>query len=209
MTTADGDPASTWLTCPRCHAPCRDRELADGEFLRCGRCREQLKSSRGILSTSKAWALSTAAIILLVLANTEPVLTFSIAGNSQENLIITGIEGLWRQGYEPLSALVLFSAIVAPFLYLASIWYVAAACCSNRRLPLVPRILRISGVLESWTLLPVFAAACAVSVVKLRTLGHVAWESGAIWVALCSLFTLLTVQAFDRRSVEAWVEEGR
>jgi paraquat-inducible protein A len=198
-----------WLACPRCHAPCRNHRPGPGEFLRCRRCGEQLASSRGILSISRAWALSTTALILLVLANMEPILSFSIAGKSQENLIITGVDGLWAQGYEPLALLVLFSAIVAPFLYLASVWYVAAACCTNRMLPFARKILNMSEVLESWALLPVFATACALSVVKLRTLGHVSWESGAMWIALASAFTLLTVQAFDRRTVESWMEGER
>ena len=56
--------------------------------------------------------------------------------------------------------------------------------------------------------MPVFAVACVVSVVKLRTLGSVTWEVGAIWIALLSIFTLLTIQFFDRRHVEIDLEEN-
>jgi uncharacterized paraquat-inducible protein A len=63
-------------------------------------------------------------------------------------------------------------------------------------------------MLESWNLMPVFAIACVVSVVKLRTLGNVTWEPGALWIALLSLFTLLTIQFFDRRFVMLKLEEN-
>jgi uncharacterized paraquat-inducible protein A len=55
--------------------------------------------------------------------------------------------------------------------------------------------------------MPVFAIACVVSVVKLRTLGDVSWEQGAIWVGVLSLFTLLTIQFFNRRHVQIVLEE--
>jgi uncharacterized paraquat-inducible protein A len=56
--------------------------------------------------------------------------------------------------------------------------------------------------------MPVFAVACVVSVVKLRTLGSVTWEPGAAWVALLAVFTLLTIQSFDRRHVMVDLEEN-
>jgi hypothetical protein len=36
----------------------------------------------------------------------------------------------------------------------------------------------------------------------------VTWEPGAIWIALLSIFTLLTIQFFDRRHVEIDLEEN-
>ena len=41
----------------------------------------------------------------------KPVLIFDVAGNTQSNLIITGVYGLISQGYSPVAALVFFGAI--------------------------------------------------------------------------------------------------
>jgi uncharacterized paraquat-inducible protein A len=60
--------------------------------------------------------------------------------------------------------------------------------------------------LESWNLPPVFAIACAVSVVKLRTLGKVSWESGSLWILAAAILTMLAVQCFDRRCAALYVE---
>ena len=194
------------LTCPRCRAPFRDRELKPHEYLRCGRCGEELKSASGRSGMQAAWALATAGLLLLVLANTHPIMVFSVAGNIQENLIITGVESLWQEGYSLLAALVFFSAIAAPFLYLGGLWYVAMCLCLRVRLPGLASVLRITETLESWNLMPVFAIACIVSVVKLRTLGTVSWESGAAWILIASVVTLFAVQFFDRKQAELFVE---
>lgn len=198
-----------WLHCPRCRADCLDRPLSTGEFLQCLRCGAEVKSSKGgHRSIVAAWAFSTTALILMYLANTSPILKFDVVGNYQENLIITGVEGLWNQGFGSLAALVFFSAILAPALYLWSVWYVCALFTLNLRWRGRRFFLGMARNLESWNLMPVFAIACVVSVVKLRTLGTVTWEPGAIWVALLSLFTLLTIQFFDRREILLDLEEN-
>jgi paraquat-inducible protein A len=192
--------AGVWLVCPRCHAGCRDRELGPGEFLICSRCGEELKGTGGMAAMQCAWAFSLAGLVLTVLANVYPVMSFDVAGNSQDNLIFTGVEGLWTQGYGAIAALVFFSAIAAPAAYLALVFCVSAVCCLGLpgRAAAVP-LLRLAWVLESWNLMPVFAIACVVSVVKLDSLGSVTWESGALWVGLLALCTLLTMHLFNKR----------
>jgi uncharacterized paraquat-inducible protein A len=212
MDSLTGDLAASpeiWLLCPRCHAECLDRDLHQGEFLRCTRCGTEVKSTLGgRRSILRAWAFATTAIFLMFLANTTPILKFDVIGNFQENRIFTGVQGLWDQGFEPLAGLVFFSAIAAPALYLLSVWYVSALCILRLRWPGRRFFFGMAKNLESWNLMPVFAVACVVSVVKLRTLGSVTWEVGAIWIALLSIFTLLTIQFFDRRHVEIDLEEN-
>lgn len=188
-----------WLQCPRCMASCRDRDLKTHEYLRCGRCGHEVKSSKEGRGIQAAWAFSTAGLILMILANMYPVMIFSVAGNAQENHIVTGVLGLIHQGYAPIAALVFFSAIAAPTLHLLIVWYLSAACVLNRHWPATPQLLKISSVLESWNLMPVFAISCVVSVVKLETLGTVSWMFGAFWIAMFSLCSLLTIQFFDRQ----------
>jgi uncharacterized paraquat-inducible protein A len=212
MESLTGDPASAtdiWLACTRCRAKCLDRDLQHGEFLRCTRCGNEVKSTLGgRRSILRAWAFATTGIFLMFLANSTPILKFDVAGNFQENHIFTGVRCLWEQGFEPLAALVFFSAIAAPTLYLLSVWYVSALCILRLRWPGRRIFFGMAKNLESWNLMPVFAVACVVSVVKLRTLGSVTWEPGAIWIALLSMFTLLTIQFFDRRHIEVDLEEN-
>lgn len=187
----------------------RDRALHPHEYLCCGRCGEQVKSSHPGRTMTAALAFAMAALITLIPANMNPILIFSIAGNSQENLVITGVDGLWMQGFQPLGALVFFSAILAPIIYLVSLSYVSASWAFQKRPPLLACSLRLVGALEPWNLLPVFAIACMVSVVKLRTLGTVSWAPGAIWILATAVLTMFAVQCFDRKCAELYVEAGK
>ena len=187
-----------WISCPECEAPCRDRELPPRSALRCRRCGMLVRKQSETRSLQPAWALTTAGLLLLVLANGNPILTFDVAGNTQSNLIATGVFGLFGQGYWPVAVLVAFAAILGPALHLGAMWYVLAAWCLRRRWPGLRRVDRLAGRLESWNLVPVYAVATVVAVVKLDMLGTVAWQAGALWLVLLSLCSLAATQFFDR-----------
>lgn len=195
------------LVCPECEAVCQDQELPMGAELLCGRCGVRVKRNTRLRSLQPAWALSTLGLFFVIWANIEPILTFSVAGNSQSNYIITGVAGLFAQGYGSIASLVFFSAIAAPVLHLGAIWYVSGACCLRRRWPHLERVQHFAERLEPWNLVPVFAIACVVSVVKLDMLGDVDWQIGALWVLALSLCSLFTMQLFAPDLVEEALKE--
>lgn len=196
-----------WITCSECGAACIERPLSPGMALRCGQCGVVVRKASGVNSLQPAWALATTGLLLVILANVNPILTFDVAGNMQSNLIISGVFMLFNQGYWPVAALVFFAGIAGPALHLATMWYVLAACCLRRRLPGVNRVAHLTEVLESWNLVPVYAVATVVAVVKLDMLGAVTWQKGALWVLGLSLCSLFTMQLFDRNLVEKRLEE--
>lgn len=186
------------LECPLCGAPVRDREIHHGEELRCGRCRQVIRRIHRGDPSHHLWAVSSTGLILCVLANVFPILTFDVAGNTQSNLVITGVTGLNNQGFWPVAALVFFCAIAAPVLHMASVWYVAGACCTGKRWPEVDRVAHFAGHMTPWSLVPVFVIACFVAVVKLDMLGTVYWDSGIVWLSLLGLCSLVLAQITDR-----------
>jgi paraquat-inducible protein A len=200
-------PTPRWISCPECEAACREVPLPPRAVLHCRRCGVVVRKSTRPTSLQPAWALATAGLLLMVMANVTPIMSFDVAGNTQTNLIGTGVITLYKQGYWPVAGLVFFSAIAAPALYLATVWYVVAACCLARPWPGLHRMLTWAEILESWNLVPVFALATLVSVVKLDTLGTVTWHHGAIWLAVLSICAFLTSQLFDHRMVEERLEE--
>jgi paraquat-inducible protein A len=163
----------------------------------------RVKKQRDSHSLQAAWALATAGLMLVIPANVEPVLTFNVAGNTQSNLVVTGVFGLFAQGYWPVALLVFFGAIAAPAIHLAAVWYVLAGCCSAGLGPNWSSVQR-SGLAESWNLVPADAIATLVAV-EAR---HVGRSSGseAIWVVALPC-VLLIMQIFDRQQVESRLEE--
>ena len=196
-----------WISCPECEASCRDHALPPGTELYCQRCGVRVKKASGLRSLQPAWAFATAGLFFAVLANGNPILTFDVAGNTQSNLIVTGVFSLFQQGYGPVAALVFFAGLAGPVLHMAAVWYVAAACCLAQRWPALRRVAKLAESLEAWNLVPVYAVATVVAVVKLDMLGTVDWQQGAWWVLVLSLCSLFTVQFFDRGLVEQGLEE--
>jgi paraquat-inducible protein A len=148
-------------------------------------------------------------LILCLLANLYPILTFDVAGNSQSNHILTGVLALIWMGYWPVALLVFFCAVAAPVLYFAAVWYVAGACCLNVRWPMAGHVARWAEWIEPWSLVPVFAIACVVSVVKLDMLGSVAWDKGIFWIALLAVCSFGLSQVFDREYVAKRLGAGQ
>jgi paraquat-inducible protein A len=191
-----------WIMCPVCAASCRDRKLRAKTTLQCRRCGSRVKSYPLHRSLQPAMAFSAAGLFAAVLANLNPILTFSVSGRTQDGFMLTGVVELFRQGYWPLALLVFFASILAPILYLASIFYVSFACVTGWRFPWALKVNSWIRFFEPWNLVPVFAIATVVSVVKLRTLGTVEWDMGARWVLGMSFFSLSAFHAFDRRLIE-------
>lgn len=183
-----------WDHCHACEAPYRHVFLASGEKLYCSRCGELLDSGRSATARQQALALAMTGLVLLGLANVYPVMTFNVAGATQSNHIFTGVQGLISQGYAPLAVLVFFSAILAPALSLVLASYVLSARCLGLVWPGDFRLWRVVEWLAPWNLVPVFAVACLVAVVRLDLLGTVSWQQGAFFVVLLSVCILALEQ---------------
>ena len=186
-----------WDTCHACEASYRHRVLAPGEKLLCSRCGETLEVARLDNIRQNGLALGLTGLVLLVLANAFPVMTFSVAGAEQSNHIMTGVQGLINQGYAPLGVLVFFCAVLAPALYLLLGSYVLAARCLGRVFPFDFQAYRLVALLAPWNLIPVFVVACLIAVVRLDLLGQVTWKTGAVFVILLSICCLLLEQLRD------------
>ena len=188
---------ATHITCHHCGSRAPHVDLQPGEALRCGLCKNILQRKRRSESFQPACSFAIVGLLFLALANIYPIMVFSVAGNTQSNEIITGVGVLFAQGYWPVAALVCFCALVAPSIYFTGVAYVSAACMSGGRLPAAMLLLRVVRVVQPWSLVPVFAAACLVAAVKLNLIGTVFWQSGIWWIALLAVCTLVLGSLFD------------
>lgn len=198
MTPSAISPAPAQLICPDCGATCLNVALQPYEELRCRRCHCLIRKASGSHTIQTVWALSSTGLFLALLANIQPILTFNVAGNTQSPIILSGVFGLFRQGYSPVAALVFFGAVLGPFLYLLTVWYVSAACSLHKPWPGISKLLRLAEHLQAWNLIPVYAVAILVAVVKLDMLGHVEWQRGTLWILGMSLCSLALSQIFDQ-----------
>lgn len=134
-------------------------------------------------------------------------MTFNVMGNTQSNLIITGIKGLQAQSYGSISIIVFFAAILAPILHFAGTAYLNIACLLRVSLPGLEKVNQWTELMQSWNLIPIFCVACVISALRLDMLGLVNWDIGAVFVVLLGICSMLVTYFHRPHITERILEE--
>ena len=90
------------IACHECGTVQHMRALPEGGAARCARCGATLYRQRRD-SIEHTLLLTLAALILFVIANTFPFLTFELEGNADTSTLLTGVRSLYEQGMWPLA----------------------------------------------------------------------------------------------------------
>jgi len=106
-------------------------DLAPGESARCPPCNKELWR-RCEDSLNRTLALTLAAAILYVIANSVPMLGLTIVGRGASAAVIGGAQHLWENGQVIVGVLVLFTAVIAPAFPATSN---STACASSWEMP--------------------------------------------------------------------------
>ena len=189
------------IACHSCDLLHRRAPLPPRASARCTRCGGVLyRDLRG--GTERALALSLASIVVLILANTFPFLTFKMGGLVEQNHLASGVIELFDQGYWELACLVFFVIVLAPALRLGLLVFVTASLRFGWRPPGLGPALKLAGRLKEWAMLDVFLLGSLVAIIKLSDLASVAL--GTSMYAFGALIVLLASAnaAFD--SHQAW-----
>jgi paraquat-inducible protein A len=188
------------VECDGCGLLQRQAALEPGQSARCGRCGGSLYHEK-TNSIERALALTLAALVLLVVANTQPFLTFEFKGRSQSNFILTGIVQLFREGYGPLAALICFTSVLAPLLHLSGMLCVLVPIRLGFRPRYLGLLFRMLGKLRPWSMLEVYLLGVFVAVVKLGELATI--EYGVAFWAYAGLIlaSAASYAALDARLV--------
>lgn len=190
------------ILCPDCGAHHALPPVLPGHRAECTRCGAVLRHFRAG-SLEHAAALAVGALILFVVANLFPVLTFELEGRSQSASLLSGSAALWQGGYEGLAALVFFVLFVAPLAELLGTLYVVAPLAFGRR-PVAQAawVYRMVCRLRRWAMAEVFLLGLIVAYVKLSDLATL--EPGP---SLAALVGFILVQVWGDATLspyEVW-----
>jgi paraquat-inducible protein A len=165
-------PVQTLIACPACDLLHHRRSISPRSSARCSRCGSLL--FRSINPTlDRPLALALTAIILLVLANTFPLIRLSLNGQTEEAMLASGVAGLFAQGWVALSILVLLTGIVFPLVQLAGLVYVLIPLQFGFATAHVGRVYRWVRHLQPWAMTDIFLLGIFVSVAKLAGMGSI------------------------------------
>lgn len=162
------------MACPECDLLVRaaDAPGASRYSVLCPRCGAHLyRHSRNGLENTLA--LACAALVLLVVANTFPVVGLNIQGQRIDTTVIGAAIQLWRNDMPAVSVLVLATTTLTPLLEMAAVIWLTLPLLTGRRPPAFARVFRALRAAHPWAMVEVFLLGILVALVKLAHLADV------------------------------------
>jgi paraquat-inducible protein A len=160
------------LSCHDCGLLLRVAPLPESGHAKCPRCGAEVLGARAN-SIERTLGLLIAGLILFVVTQVFPFMSFKMEGREEISHLATGALQLWRQGFSELGALVFFASILAPLLKLLSLLAVLWPLQHGWRPPYLARLFRFAEVLHPWAMMEVYLLGVFVAYVKLIDLATI------------------------------------
>jgi paraquat-inducible protein A len=191
--------------CPHCDLLQRIPDLAPGASARCPRCDEELWWRRED-SLNRTLALTSAAAVLYVIANSVSMIGLTIVGRQTFTTVIGGAEHLWQGGQELVGALVLLTAVIAPAMQIGFTFAIALGGLREQPPRWVGPLLRYQPTTRLWSMIEVMLLGVLVALIKIADYATVI-PGMALYVLGALVFLLAAIQAnFDAREVWERIE---
>ena len=193
------------VACPDCDLLQRLPEVPPGASVRCPRCDHELWRHKPD-SFNRTFALTLAALVLYLIANTVPMLGLHAVGREAFTTVVGGAQQLWRDGQQLVSVLVLFAAVISPALQIGFLLAILIGCCRERPPFWVGLLLRHVEFTRTWSMIEVMLLGVLVALTKIADYATVI--IGTAFFALFALVVLLAAiqSCFDPREVWERVE---
>jgi len=180
------------IVCEHCDSVCRRLALVQGEVARCELCGVVLyRADR--LNIEQSLALTVAAAIVFMFANTYPVVRISLHGLHNEATLWQSVAALAHGEAAPMAVAAALSVIVVPLLQIMLLGWVLVFSWTGRRAPAFTSVMKTLSALRPWSMVEVCLLGVLVAIIKLSTYLDVVAGVGA-W-ATAALTALITVIA--------------
>jgi paraquat-inducible protein A len=198
-------PDPSLIACPHCDQLQRLPEIKPGESARCPRCDEELWCCHAH-TLDRPLALTIAAAILYIVANSVPMLGLTVVGREAFTTVFGGAEHLWNNGWESVGLLVLFTAVVAPGLQIGFMLMLLIGAQRERPSRWVGTLLRYYEAVSAWSMIEVMILGVLVALIKIADYAKVV--PGIALYVLGALVVLIAAieSSFDPREVWERVE---
>src|SRR5262245_24425157 len=182
--------ANALIACHECDLLQRQRPLPDGGRALCVRCGATLYHSHPH-GNERALALALGGIVLLVIANSFPIVSLELGGERVDATLYGAVRQLYRTEMRLLAALVFVTMMVMPFVQLAAMCWLLAPLRKGRRAPGRSLVFRALPWARAWGMVAVFVLGVLVTLVKLAHLAHAVpgialWSFGALMLAIAA-----------------------
>ncbi|MBX2830700.1 MAG: paraquat-inducible protein A [Rhodospirillales bacterium] len=188
------------IACEHCDYLHVEEDIPTGSVACCVRCGSPLYSAEQA-HFDKPLAFAITALLLFIIANSFPVLTFAMEGRVETNTLGSGVLTFWQEGFPFLALMVALTSILAPLFLIVAHIYVLLPIWLNIRLPGMQKVWRVLALVRPWSMLDVFLIGLLVALTKLTDFAQVI--AGPAFFAVCCLIptVLLMNVTLDPRYV--------
>jgi paraquat-inducible protein A len=196
------------IACPDCDLLNQLPALAPGESASCMRCDATL-SRNPKEGLDRGLAFTWTAVMLFVVANVFPFLSFGMEGVKTDTTLVSGIVGLYQQEMYFVAAVVGFTTVIVPTVVLAGLMYLLLPLQSGRCLPGAELLLRWMVSLRPWNMVEIFMIGIIVAAVKLHKMAALV-PGVAAWSFMLLIFAFAFISAnIDLRVLWERVEAAK
>ena len=189
-----------WISCHECDLVHRVPAVPGTHTAKCTRCGATLYQAR-TNGLERTLALTVTGLILFVLANAFPLMTFTMAGRSQENSLISGAVEFWNAGFPDLAVLVFATSVALPLVSLLSMAYVLVPLELGARPWHAAPVFRLASALRPWAMMEVFMLGVFVAVVKLADFAELSMGPGIYCFSALIVITAAAAWMLDPHDV--------
>ncbi len=189
------------IACDECDLLQRPIVLPAGGWALCRRCDGPLyQYSPG--SLDRALALSLAAVVMLLIGITFPIMQLEVQGNITSSSIYLSVQQLWNYDMPALAVLMATTTIILPALQLTLTLSVLLLLRLRRAKAWLPTLLRILTLVRPWSMAEIFFMGVLVALVKLSHMADIV-TGAALW-ALGGMIVLLVAASAAFNLHDLW-----
>ena len=184
------------MACHECDLLCRDTPVPPGGRACCRRC-GALLYRRIPDSLDRTLACLLGAALLMIVANTFPIVGLEAQGNRTSTTLFGSVRTLYDDGMTSVAVLVFATTILMPALDIGAMLYMLLPVKLGWVPKGLPVMFRLVQMVRPWGMVEVFMLGTLVSLAKLGHLAHVV-PGVALWsFGLLMVLAAAAAAAFD------------
>lgn len=191
------------VSCDTCGLVQAMDRLPPGAAAECSRCGSFIAAGSSRRRLEVVAALSLAALVLYVPANTYPILKMYLHGSYSESTVWDGVVTLMTHNEWAVAVIVFLASMVIPLVKLAGLFalVVTARMGWSRHLRERTWLYKFIDAVGPWAMLDVFLLAVLVALVKLSGWAKVVPGPGLLAFSAMVVLTMLASAAFDPKLI--------
>jgi paraquat-inducible protein A len=200
---------SRYLACHECdQLIAMPQTLGRNQSLFCPRCKsKQLTNYANSLDHSIAFSVT--ALILLIIANSFPFLSFEAQGQIRTISVLEASFDLYLQGFYMLAALVYAFVLLIPVLYLVAVLALLIPIKLGFKPPAAVIIGKAISMALPWAMAEVFMVGVLVALIKVIELADIVFGISFWAYSGFVLFFMAASNIASRHQLWHWIDDAR